>query len=223
MKIRSRHPSQPTNALISVALRGAGRGAFTLLEVVVAVAIIGLLTISLYRFVAGNLNALRISTEISAERNLMVGLVNLIEAQLNALPAQGQGLLLGQPHKFHDLESDEMQWLCRAGQGLLTTAATGEYRVTLELRPVEKTSAELELILRRRPVEGTEKDDTWISLMRPVAALEIRYFHPQLNAWVERWNDQNRRPSLVRVAITRNVDEPPYEAVLSLPAANLQQ
>jgi prepilin-type N-terminal cleavage/methylation domain-containing protein len=197
--------------------------AFTLLEVVIAVAIVSLLTISIYRFVVANLTAVQISTEMSNERQMMVGLVNLIDAQLSDLPVQGQGLLLGQPHKFHDLESDEMQWLCRAGQGLLTTAALGEYRVTLELKPVEKTSAELELGLRRRPVDGTEKDDTWISLMRPVVALEIRYFHPQLNAWVERWNDQNRRPSLVRVSITRSLDEPPYEAVLTLPAANLQQ
>jgi prepilin-type N-terminal cleavage/methylation domain-containing protein len=203
--------------------RCRGKSAFTLLEVVIAVAIVSLLTISIYRFVVANLTALRISTEMSTERQSMVGLVNLIDAQLSDLPVQGQALLLGQPHKFHDLESDEMQWLCRAGQGLLTTAALGEYRVTLELKPVEKTSAELELGLRRRPVEGTEKDDTWISLMRPVVALEIRYFHPQLNAWVERWNDQNRRPSLVRISITRNLEEPPYEAVLTLPTANLQQ
>jgi prepilin-type N-terminal cleavage/methylation domain-containing protein len=203
--------------------RGTARAAFTLLEVVIAVAIIGLLTVTLYRFVVSTLGALRISTEMSTERRMMIGLVNLIEAQLNDLPTQGQALLLGQPHKFHELESDEMQWLCRAGQGLLTSAALGQYRVTLELKPVEKTSAELELVLRRRPVEGTEKDDSWISLMRPVAALEIRYFHPQLNAWVERWNDQNRRPSLVRISITRNVEEPPYEAVLTLPASNLQQ
>lgn len=203
--------------------RSRGGKAFTLLEVVIAVAIVSLLTISIYRFVVANLTALRISTEMSTERQSMVGLVNLIDAQLSDLPVQGQALLLGQPHKFHDLESDEMQWLCRAGQGLLTTAALGEYRVTLELKPVEKTSAELELGLRRRPVEGTEKDDTWISLMRPVVALEIRYFHPQLNAWVERWNDQNRRPSLVRISITRNLEEPPYEAVLTLPTANLQQ
>ena len=203
--------------------RCRAKKAFTLLEVVIAVAIVSLLTISIYRFVVANLTALRISTEMSTERQSMVGLVNLIDAQLSDLPVQGQALLLGQPHKFHDLESDEMQWLCRAGQGLLTTAALGQYRVTLELKPVEKTSAELELGLRRRPVEGTEKDDTWISLMRPVVALEIRYFHPQLNAWVERWNDQNRRPSLVRVSITRTLEEPPYEAVLTLPTANLQQ
>jgi hypothetical protein len=132
-------------------------------------------------------------------------------------------LLLGQPHKYHDLASDEMQWLCRPGAGILTDAATGQFRVTLELRPVTKTSAELELGIRRRPVDGTEKDETWVSLMRPVQALEIRYFHPQLNAWVDRWNDQNRRPSVVRISITRTLDEPPYEAVLPLPATNLQQ
>jgi hypothetical protein len=189
----------------------------------VAIAIVGLLTVSIYRFVVTNLSALQFSTETSTERGMMTGLVDFIGGQLADLPAQGQGLLLGQPHKFHDLASDEMQWLCRPGAGLMTTAATGQFRVTLELRPVTKTSAELELGLRRRPVDGTEKDETWVGLMRPVEALEIRYFHPQLNAWVDRWNDQNRRPSVVRISITRTLDEPPYEAVLRLPATNLQQ
>ena len=197
--------------------------AFTLLEVMVAVAIVGLLTVSLHRFVVANLTALQYSTEMSVERGMMTGLVNFIGGQLADIPAQGQGLLVGQPHKFNELSSDEMQWLCRPGAGLMTAAASGQYRVTLELRPVTKTSAELELGLRRRPVEGTDKDETWVSLMRPVQALEIRYFHPQLNAWVDRWNDQNRRPSVVRIRISRTVDEPPFDAVLRLPATNLQQ
>jgi prepilin-type N-terminal cleavage/methylation domain-containing protein len=197
--------------------------AFTLLEVMIAIAIVGLLTMSIYRFVVANLTALQFSTEMSVERGMMTGLVNFVGGQLADIPAQGQGLLLGQPHKYHDLASDEMQWLCRPGAGILTDAATGQFRVTLELRPVTKTSAELELGIRRRPVDGTEKDETWVSLMRPVQALEIRYFHPQLNAWVDRWNDQNRRPSVVRISITRTLDEPPYEAVLPLPATNLQQ
>lgn len=215
-------PAASLRPLRSLAARSRWR-AFTLIEIVLAVAIIGIITLSLYRFVVSNLNAIRFSTEASHERQAITGLIDFLQTQLADLPTQGQGLLIGQPHKFHDLASDEMQWLCRPGLGLLTTAAPkGQYRVSLELKPVEKTSAELELGLRRRHVEGTEKDETWFPLMRPVAALEIRYYHPQLNAWVERWNDQARRPSLVRVTVTRHVDESPYEAVLTLPSTNLQ-
>ena len=53
--------------------------------------------------------------------------------------------------------------------------------------------------------------------------MEIRYYDPRVNGYVERWNDQNARPSLVRIRVWRKPDDAPYEAVLSVPAANLQQ
>ena len=59
-------------------------------------------------------------------------------------------------------------------------------------------------------------------LIPDVAALEIRYFDARLNAWIERWNDQNTRPSLIRVRIWRKADDVPTETVLRLPAANVQ-
>jgi len=202
--------------------RIAGGYAFTLIEVILAVAILGMMTASLYRFVVSNLDAIRFSTEDSVKRNAVVGLVNLVEAQLQDLPAQRAGVLIGLPHKTNNQSFDELQWLCRAGQGLMTTAAEGEYRVTMTLQALSKTSAEQELGLRRRPMLGSDKDADWVPLLTPCAALEIRYFHPQLNAWVDRWNDQNRRPALVRLTITRFLDEPPYEAIISLPAASVQ-
>src|SRR5205823_6458257 len=103
----------------------------TLLEVMIAVAIIGLMMVSVYRFVRANLVAIYTSAEIVAERQETTGLINFLQAQLEDLPMRQPGALLGKPAKFHDLAADEMTWLCRAGQGVLTTSAPDEYRVTL--------------------------------------------------------------------------------------------
>ena len=196
---------------------------FSLIEIVTAVLILTLLAFSLHSFVSSNLDAVRISQEFSADKLAMTGLMKMLETELADLPSKGQSVLLGTPHKFNNVSKDEMQWVCRPGEGVLTTAAEGEYRVTLRMRPVTKTSSIEELVLVRRPIDGTEKDETSITLMSPVQSLQIRYFHPQLNTVVDRWTDQATRPSLVYVSLQRTPEDEFYEVVLTVPGAMLQQ
>lgn len=197
--------------------------AFTLFEMMIAVAIIALIMVAMHQFLVANLDAIRISSEISAEKLAIVGLTNLLQAELNDLPPRGASLLTGVPHRINNLDCDEMQWQCQPGNGLLTTAAPPEdYRVTLTL-DVDKPSRQLVLGLRRRLLTANEKDFNWLPIMRNVAALKIEYFDPRLNYWLPRWNSSNALPSLVRVRIWRDANDLPYEAVLTVPAANLQQ
>lgn len=195
------------------------RRGFTLIEVMVAALIISLLVMTIYRFLSANLTAIRISTEVTSTREELNGLVSFLQTLLEDLPQKQQGVLIGNPNKIHDLASDEMQWVCRAGHGLLTMSAPDEYRVTLAIQPVEKTSSELEIGLRRQLSTSDEHTYNWLSLIRPAAALEIRYFDPRLNAWIDRWSDINVRPSLVRFRIWRTADQPPLEAILPVPSS----
>jgi prepilin-type N-terminal cleavage/methylation domain-containing protein len=197
------------------------RGGFTLLEVLVAVVIISMITVSVYRFVRANLRAISVSQEVEVDRLEVTGLINYLQAQLEDLPPRRQGLLLGNPKKFKNLASDEMQWICRAGHGVLTTSAPAEYRVTLAIQPVEKSSSELEIGLRRQATNVDERKYNWLPLMR-AAALEIRYFDGRLRAWIDRWTDLDQRPTLVQVRIWKTVDEQPVEAILQVPAARMQ-
>jgi prepilin-type N-terminal cleavage/methylation domain-containing protein len=212
------------------------RRAFTLLEVIIATMIVGMMVITLYRFLSANLTAMRVSTELTDEREAVQAVVRLIESQLNDLPLQVQGALTGRPLKFRGLSNDELSFRCTAGPGVLTTAAPGQYRVTLTVQPVKENGSETELGLRRKPIDPTEAIDTtqpvrgqgtdqynWVPLIRPMAALEVRYFNQRVNAWQDTWNDPNRRPDLVRVRLWKRTDEPPVEAVLAVPSAKLQQ
>ena len=217
------------------AKNNAPRG-FTLLEVMIATMIISLLAMTLSRFVSTNLLAMKYTTELQDERESVQAVVRFLQTQLADLPRRENGVLLGNPLKLHDLSSDEIIWRTHAGQGVLTTAAPGEYRVTMTVQPVESTSSELELGLRREPItpearadvdffargSGTSKYN-WVSLVRPMAAFEVRYFDPRLNAWLDRWTDQTARPLLVRVRLWKNADDPPVEAILPVPSAQMQQ
>jgi len=212
------------------------RGAFTLLEVIIATMIIGMIAVTLFRFVSVHLTAIRVSTELSDEREALQAAVRLLELQLRELSVQQPEVLRGQPLKFRGLSNDEITWRTTAGAGLLTSAAPGEYRVTLTVQPVSEKAGETELGLRRQLIDPTEAVEAepvtrgagagkynWLPLIRPMAALEIRYFNPQLNDWQDTWNDPNVPPILIRVRLWKYADSPPLEALLPVPLARLRQ
>src|SRR5471032_580794 len=105
------------------------RRAFTLLEITLAVAILGMMALAVYRFVSANLVAMQLSAALNESNARYSGLANLLTEQLQDLPP-GQGTLAGEPYKFEGRSRDEMTWVCPAGPGLLTRYATGEYAVT---------------------------------------------------------------------------------------------
>ena len=206
-----------------MSIRGSNRRrGFTLLEVMIGVAIIALITISIYRFVASTMTAIRVTSAANDDRHALVALVKAVEAELQDLPTRVNGAIRGVPHKFDNLQADELQWYCKGGNGLFTKAAEGEWYSTLTIQR-DKTSRELEIGLRRRPIDAKEADYKWWPLLRRVSALEVKYWDRRLNAWIERWNPQDARPALVRLRIWRNADDPPYESVIAIPSANLQQ
>lgn len=203
-------------------IRGSSnRRGFTLIEVMIGVMIIALITISIYRFVSSTLTAIRVTTAANDDRNSLVALVKAVEAELQDLPPKMNGVIQGTPHKFDNLEADELQWYCRGGNGLFTKAAEGEWYTTLTIQR-NKDTREMEIGLRRRPIDAKPADYQWLPLLHRVSALEVKYFDRRLNSWIERWNPQDARPVLVRLRIWRDANEPPYEAVIAIPSANLQ-
>lgn len=198
--------------------KGMRARAFTLLEITLAVAILGMMALAIYRFVSANLVAVRISAEVNAEDGRFAGLANMLTAQLQELPA-GQGALGGEPFKFSGRSRDEMTWICSAGPGLFTRYATGDYNVTMRLKPIPKTDL-MELGVTRAPEDDTsttdDADKSWVPLLENLRSMEIRYFDPRLNAWVDRWTDRGTLPHLVKVTLDRVGGSVPWEAIIPL-------
>jgi prepilin-type N-terminal cleavage/methylation domain-containing protein len=193
------------------------RRGFTLLEIALAMAILGMMSLVIYRFVSANLIIMRVSAEDDMAEARYSGLISLVTAQLEELP-NGVGALSGEPFKFNDRPRDEMTWICGYGPGLLTRYAPGEFLVSMRLRPVSEKGDRMEIGFNRRPretAEGSTEGETWVPLLDDVRSLQIRYFDPRLNAWVERWTDPGMLPRLVRLVIGRG-DRVPVEAVIAL-------
>jgi prepilin-type N-terminal cleavage/methylation domain-containing protein len=199
-------------------VRRTGRAGFTLLEIMFAVAILAMMSLAIYRFVQSNLNALRISSEINATDAQYAGFENLLSSEWTSLPS-GNGALVGEPLKLNDRPRDEITWICSAGPGLLTRYATGEYQVSMRLRPAAKGHDQMEIGLARKSYDQAKKEqgnESWVPLLSNVQSLQIRYFDPRLNVWVDKWTDTITLPRLVKVVIGRSDNSTPWEAIIAL-------
>lgn len=207
---------------IAPAERGR-RIAFTLLEIMLAVVILGLMSLAIYRFVQSNIIALRVSSEVYVADARYAGLRDLLTAQWQSL-APGTGALTGEPLKLSERSRDEIRWICGAGPGLLTRYAGGDFTVIMRLQPEDKKSDRLDLGLLRKPKDDTSFTDvheSWVSLLENVQTLQIRYFDSRLNTWVDRWTDTVTLPRLVKVIIGRNDAPVPWEAIIPLARTSL--
>ena len=149
---------------------------FTLLEIILAAAIMGLMSLAIFRFVQANITVLRISATESMEDARYTGLLELLTSQWQDLPT-GVGALAGDTYKFNDRPRDEIVWACGAGPGLLTRYAGGEFTVRMRLRPMREGSDRLQLGCYRKPrgdAEGSDEKETWVPLMDDVGGLRIR-------------------------------------------------
>jgi prepilin-type N-terminal cleavage/methylation domain-containing protein len=200
-----------------------GLTGFTLLEIMLAVGILGLMSMAIYRFVQSNIIALRLSAETNAADASYAGLRDLLMAQLQSLPS-GAGALSGEPLKLNDRSRDEITWICSAGPGLLTRYAAGDFTVMMRLQPEDKKSDRMDLGLLRKSKDDTSfsnAHESWMPLLENVQTLQIRYFDSRLNTWVDRWTDTATLPRLVKVIIGRNDAAVPWEAIIPLARTSL--
>ncbi|MBO0695739.1 MAG: prepilin-type N-terminal cleavage/methylation domain-containing protein [Verrucomicrobia bacterium] len=193
---------------------------FTLLEIMLAVGILGLMSLAIFRFVQSNMMALRVSSDTAAMDSQYDGLRDLLTAEWQNLNAQ-QSRLYGEPFKQNDRERDWLRWNCSAGAGLLTRYAPGEFTVTLGLQSEGEKSNRLDLGVLRRPRDDSsvgEKNETWVPLIKNVTSLQISYFNPSLgtNPWVDRWSNTNQTPALVKLTVGRADTSTPWEAIIPL-------
>lgn len=223
MLTRSSNNSSHWRSLRIAVRKRVSLASFTLLEVMVAVAIMALIMVSIVRFVQVDLRAIHYATEVNSEKAQLHAFVDYVQMLLEELPSRGQNTLVGISSQTLGVPTDQMQWFAKAGPAILTNAASGDFVVTLAIQPPEVGDKEWAIGIRRRAPTTAEKDYEWITLMQPASALEIRYYDWRQKAWVERWNDASARPSLIRLRIWKNANDEPYEAIMTLPVSRVRQ
>ena len=201
-----------------VVVRRMRRSGFTLIEITLAVAILAMMSLAIYRFVQTNIAAIHVATDASSAEARYGGLRDLLTTQWQSL-APGNGALMGDPYKLSDRSRDEIRWTCGVGPGLLTRYAASDFVVNLRLQRHSDKGEQLDLGLLRQPKnasDSTQENQSWIPLIENVQSMQIHYFDPRINSWVDRWSDAVTLPRLVKVAIGRPDSKVPWEAIIPL-------
>jgi prepilin-type N-terminal cleavage/methylation domain-containing protein len=187
--------------------------AFTLLEIMLAVTILGMMSLAIFRFVQSNIIALQLSSGTAAEDAQYEGLRNLLTAQWQSLsPLRAN--MIGEPFKMGS-QRDQIKWSCSAGPALLTRYAAGDFTVTLRLQP-DGDRLDLGFVRKAQKDSDTgESRESWMPLIKNVTSLEIAYFDPGANNWLPRWPG-GRLPSLIKVTVGRTDSAVPWEAVIPI-------
>jgi prepilin-type N-terminal cleavage/methylation domain-containing protein len=200
----------------SIVQRRPSRRAFTLLEVMIATGIIALTMLSMYGFLKTHLDAMAVTTDAARRERELAGFQSLVDGWSKSWRQPTRVNLIGLPHKFDELPSDEFSFTSRAGDGLLSSAGEVDYRVTMLLRRVQGKVYDVGLI--RVPdgeVFQTAKD--WVPLVTNLRGLEIRYYDPQQHVWVDTWNGRGDLPRMIRVRLWLAERENSQDFVISIP------
>ena len=188
------------------------------MEIMLAVAILGMMSVAVFRFVQSNMIALQLSSDTAAADAQYDGLRDLLAAEWQSLsPLRAN--MIGEPFKFGDRERDEIKWRSTAGPGLLTRYAPGDFTVVLRLQPENENGRRLNLGFLRKAQENSdtgESRETWVPLIKDVNSLEISYFDANANNWLPRWPLGGRLPLLVKVTVGRTDAAVPWETIIPL-------
>ena len=183
-----------------------------------AVAILGMMSVAIFRFVQSNMIALQFSSDTAAADAQYDGLRDLLTAEWQSLsPLRAN--LTGEPFKIGDRERDEIEWRSTAGPGLLTRYAPGDFTVVLRLQPEDEKGSRLDLGFSRKAQEDSdtgEARETWVPLIKNVNSLEISFFDANANNWLPRWPLGGRLPLLVKVTVGRTDAAVPWETIIPL-------
>jgi hypothetical protein len=188
------------------------------MEIMLAVAILGMMSVAIFRFVQSNMIALQLSSDSDAADAQYAGLRDLLTAEWQTLdPLRAN--MVGEPFKLGDRERDEIKWKSSAGPGLLTRYAPGDFTVVLRLQPGNEKGGWLDLGFSRKAQEDSdtgEARETWVPLIKNVNSLEISYFDANANNWLPRWPLGGRLPLLVKITVGRTDSAVPWETIIPL-------
>jgi len=189
-----------------------------LIEIMLAVAILGMMSVAIFRFVQSNMIALQLSSDTAAADAQYDGLRDLLTVEWQSLDRL-RANMAGEPFKLGDRERDEIKWRSSAGPGLLTRYAPGDFTVVLRLQPESEKGGRLDLGFLRKAQENSdtgEAPETWVPLIKNVNSLEISYFDASANTWLPRWPLGRGLPLLVKITVGRPDAAVLWETIIPL-------
>jgi len=193
---------------------GSLRAGFTLLEVVLAMAILALLAASVYAIVGSAIGASRAALEQQLTIRRLDAFLGVVRKSFLNLPSEGTVFL---ESGKSGSGAPELRLVLRKARGVfgLPSLGGGELVLTAKPRP-DGTRA---ICLQRIPPNAPKREDllksAGVELLPGVRKPKWSFF--QSGEWKEEWPDGSARPNLIRLEMELSDLPGPIDAVFYLP------
>jgi prepilin-type N-terminal cleavage/methylation domain-containing protein len=183
---------------------GPGRG-FTIVEIMLAIAIFSMVISAIYASWSAILRASRVGGDAAAEvQRSRVAARTLEDALLSAVLFAGNGRL----YYFEGDATEDFAWLSFVGRLPPSFPGSGYFGDQVVRRVAFSVEAGNDgvnqLLLRQMPLLQTnvdENEDFTIVLARDVKLFGMEFWDARRNDWTDRWLTTNQLPKLVRYAL----------------------
>lgn len=192
--------------------------AFTLIEVMMALAILVLLAGGLFGTVRATLEAASNISRIQHSREQIFGFFQLCQQSLRALPASAIVVWGNREEKGISLPELILR---NAPQALAwgdLTSFQGE--IVLQSRLEQNGSVSLGLEQRAiDPATGqTLPNPAWLPLLQQLEKVSWKFYDARNGQWQEFWNDPNQHPALIKLSLIFQGDPTVWSQTFWLPS-----
>jgi prepilin-type N-terminal cleavage/methylation domain-containing protein len=184
---------------------GGGRGAFTLVEIMLAIFIFAGVLAAIYSSWSAILRSTRAGQTAAAEVQRKRIAILALEEALNSVQMFGQNARF---YSFEALSSREESYLSLVARVPRSFPRSGKFadqvvrRLTFTLRPDATGQPELEL--RQQPLlfePDRDEDENPLVLARDIRLFTLEFWGPRSREWETEWTTTNQLPRMVRFSL----------------------
>lgn len=197
---------------------------FTLLEIMLAIAILSMVGIAMFRLTSASIKIGRSSQELIEQQLAMRGFERLLRVQVGELQFQRRGCISGDARSSESAPMTTVLTLVvpPGNPTLSSVSDSSSYEIGWELRttPKGKVLGFTRRISEESPSGSTGKlanSEEWIPLISNLAGADVQFFSGRLNQWLPKWTETNAVPDLLKVQITPARSRTPWEFVIPVP------
>jgi prepilin-type N-terminal cleavage/methylation domain-containing protein len=193
----------------------ARRGGFTLIEVILSIAILALLAGGVFGTVRATMAATAALRDAQQQRQGVYGLIELCQQTFSSLP--GEAILVKAVRRDNSAPELTLRQAPRAFAIGERAFFYGETALTARQQNNGGLALGVEYRSINRWTQKVEGDPQWLPLLKDVQSVAWAFYDPGSGIWLDHWENVSRRPQGVRLTLSFLGSEPAWSQTFWLP------
>jgi len=193
----------------------ARRRGFTLIEVILSLAILALLTGGVFGTVRATMSATAALRDAQQQRQGVYGLIELCQQTLSSLP--GEASVIKQVRRDNSTPELTLRQAPRAFALGERAFFYGETALTARRQNNGALTLGVEYRKINRWTQKVEGDPQWLPLLKDVQGVAWNFYDPGSGIWLDHWENASRKPQGVRLTLSFLGNDPAWSQTFWLP------